>query len=77
MLTHHPGAYLAGMARQCSRGQPSAAWGRLHRSGNGGTRSNPTWAALTRACSATNRITVAQPHHDHHREMQLASGGSR
>jgi hypothetical protein len=29
-LTRRPGAYLAGMARQCPRGRPGAAEGRLH-----------------------------------------------
>jgi hypothetical protein len=61
-LTKRPGADLVSMARQGPRCQPSAAWGRLHRSDNGGTRSNPTWDASTRACSATNRInSTASP----------------
>jgi hypothetical protein len=29
-LTSRPGAYLAGMARQCPRGRPGAAQGGLH-----------------------------------------------
>jgi hypothetical protein len=29
-LTRRPGAYLVGMARQCPRGRPGAAEGRLH-----------------------------------------------
>jgi hypothetical protein len=39
-ITNHPGAYLAGMARQSSRGQPGAALGQLHR---GSTGSTPPW----------------------------------
>jgi hypothetical protein len=34
-LTRRPGAYLAGMARQCPRGRPGAAEGRLHRDAPG------------------------------------------
>jgi hypothetical protein len=34
-LTRRPGAYLAGMARQCLRGRPGAAEGRLHRGAPG------------------------------------------
>jgi hypothetical protein len=34
-LTRPPGAYLAGMARQCPRGRPGAAEGRLHRDAPG------------------------------------------
>jgi hypothetical protein len=67
--THHrPGARLDGMAGQCLCGQPEAAWGSLHRSGNGGTRSNPIWAASTHTCIATTRSTAAQPPHFHLRE---------
>jgi hypothetical protein len=34
-LTRRPGAYLASMARQCPRGRPGAAEGRLHRGAPG------------------------------------------
>jgi hypothetical protein len=34
-FTRCPGAYLAGMARQCPRGRPGAAEGRLHRGAPG------------------------------------------
>jgi hypothetical protein len=34
-LTRCPGAYLAGMARQCPRGRPDATEGRLHRGAPG------------------------------------------
>jgi hypothetical protein len=53
------------MVGQCLHGQPEAAWGSLHRSGNGGTRSNPIWAASTHACTATTCSTAAPPPHVH------------
>jgi hypothetical protein len=37
MLTNRPGARLDGLAGQCLRGQPEAAWGSLHQARTGST----------------------------------------
>jgi hypothetical protein len=72
-LTRRPGADLVSMARQGSRGQPSAAWGSLHRSGSGGTRSNPP-GRLRLAPARPSTESDAQLHHDHRRGAQPAPG---
>jgi hypothetical protein len=65
------GAYLVGMARQCPRGQPGAAWGRLHRQRHCSTRSTHRgFFHLCRSATATTSITHRKHHASH-------CGGSR
>jgi hypothetical protein len=76
-LTRRPGAYLAGMARQCPRDRPGAAEGGLHRvapwaphlgvSTGERSRSSSTWA-----CSAAQQAPAAK-----HRIRVLGGGRSR
>jgi hypothetical protein len=59
-----------GSARVANQAQPREDF---TDSSNGGTGSNPTWAALTRTCSATSIITTAQhpgASQRHHGEAQ-------
>jgi hypothetical protein len=69
-LTRRPGADLVSMVRQSSLGQPSAAWGSLHRSGSGGMRSNHL------GCFDSRQLGH-QPNQPHSFTMTTAEGRSQ